>query len=163
VLLLVVRELRQAGEHSDRALSRMEVFVDGKRAEARSALVRGSVVPELRRIARQLEALSDALRDADGQARHSERWRWAVDPRIATGAAALSRAMDEAGAVYLPERLHVVRIAEKKLRYAIEIGSEASGEPATAELSSLKRAQRLLGRLHDLHVLIDCVRRVQGS
>src|SRR5262249_29460030 len=78
-LLLVVRELRQAGEHSDRALSRMEVFVDGKRAEARSGLVRGSVVPELRRIARQLEAVSDALRDADGGARHAEQWRWAVD------------------------------------------------------------------------------------
>src|SRR5262249_15999854 len=131
--------------------------------EARSGLVRGSVVPELRRIARQLEAVSDALRDADGGARHAEQWRWAVDARIASRAAALSKAMDEAGAVYLPQRLHGLRIAAKDLRSAIEIGCEASGESAPAELSSSKRAQRLLGRLHDLHVLIDCVRRVQGS
>ena len=32
--------------------------------------------------------------------------------------------MREAGAVYLPERLHAIRIVAKKLRYALEVSAE---------------------------------------
>ena len=72
-------------------------------------------------------------------------------------------AIEDAGAVYLPERLHAVRIALKKLRYAVELAAEIAGQQTTPELRTLKRGQDLLGRLHDLQVLIDRVRQLQAS
>jgi CHAD domain-containing protein len=71
--------------------------------------------------------------------------------------------VDEAGSMYLSERLHVVRIALKKLRYAVELGSEAAGAKPDGDLNALKRMQTLLGRLHDLQVLVDRVRSVQAA
>jgi CHAD domain-containing protein len=65
--------------------------------------------------------------------------------------------------MYLPGRLHVVRIALKKLRYAVELSSEAGRAIDPANLRALKRWQDLLGRLHDIQVLIDRVRQVQAS
>jgi len=65
--------------------------------------------------------------------------------------------------VFLPERLHTVRIAMKKLRYAVELSTEISGAKHRSGLSALKRGQDLLGRLHDLQVLIERVRQVQAS
>jgi CHAD domain-containing protein len=56
-----------------------------------------------------------------------------------------------------------VRIAVKKLRYALELDAEAAGTGASDELKILKRGQTTLGRMHDLQVLIDRVRRVQNT
>ena len=83
--------------------------------------------------------------------------------RAARRAVALQGAIDNAAAIYLPDRLHDVRIAVKKLRYAMEIAREMSGSRATARILTLKRAQDLLGRMHDLEVLIARTRAVQGS
>jgi CHAD domain-containing protein len=77
-------------------------------------------------------------------------------------ASRLREAIDTAGAVYLPERLHVVRLAAKKLRYALELVAEMSGA-STPELAALKRAQDILGRMHDRQMLIDRVRQEQAS
>jgi CHAD domain-containing protein len=45
----------------------------------------------------------------------------------------------------------------------MEIARDLSGSRATARLMALKRAQDLLGRMHDLEVLIARTRAVQGS
>src|SRR5678816_1739434 len=74
-----------------------------------------------------------------------------------------TRCSARAGAVYLPERLHDVRIASKKLRYALELWERLRGERNTAPVRALKRVQALLGRMHDLQVLIERVREVQAS
>ena len=71
--------------------------------------------------------------------------------------------MPPARTSYLPERLHAVRISVKKLRYALEVASEARGAAPRAELALLKHSQDLLGRLHDLQVLIDRARQVQAA
>jgi CHAD domain-containing protein len=71
--------------------------------------------------------------------------------------------IDQAGAVYLPERLHDVRIGVKKLRYAFELAAEAAGAKREGELRMLRRGQEILGRMHDLQMLIDRVRDVQAS
>jgi CHAD domain-containing protein len=65
--------------------------------------------------------------------------------------------------VYLAERLHVVRIAVKKLRYALELAADADHVKSTPDLKQLRRSQDILGRLHDLQVLVDRAREVQGS
>jgi CHAD domain-containing protein len=49
------------------------------------------------------------------------------------------------------------------MRYAVELSAEIAGQQTTPELRTLKRGQDLLGRLHDLQVLIDRVRQLQAS
>jgi CHAD domain-containing protein len=83
--------------------------------------------------------------------------------RAARRAHRLRAAIENAAGIYLPDRLHEVRIAVKKLRYAMEIARELSGSRAVARILALKRAQDLLGRMHDLEVLIARTRALQGS
>ena len=63
----------------------------------------------------------------------------------------------ECGTLYAPDRLHALRIAVKKLRYAIEIASPLAGETAGPALRALRAAQRRLGRLHDAQVLMQAI------
>jgi len=87
----------------------------------------------------------------------------AARDRVARRAERLRITIENAAAIYLPDRLHEVRIAAKKLRYAMEIVRDLSGSRATARIATLKRAQDLLGRIHDLEVLIARTRALQGS
>jgi CHAD domain-containing protein len=104
--------------------------------------------------------VAGALRDRKKPARA---WHWAIEARLAHRATALKHAVIEAGALYLPERLHAVRIALKKLRYALEVAVEATDAHSAGDLRALKRGQDILGRLHDLQILIDRVRQLQAS
>ena len=87
----------------------------------------------------------------------------AARSRAARRAERLGASIENAAAIYLPDRLHEVRIAVKKLRYAMEIVRELSGSRATVRIMTLNRAQDLLGRIHDLEVLIQRTRAIQGS
>jgi CHAD domain-containing protein len=82
--------------------------------------------------------------------------------RAARRAVGLRVAIDNAAGIYLPDRLHEVRIAVKKLRYALEIARDLSGSRATARIRTLKRVQDLLGRMHDLEMLIARTRAIQS-
>jgi CHAD domain-containing protein len=75
----------------------------------------------------------------------------------------LKAAIEHAGSIYLADRLHRVRVAAKKLRYALEIQRELTHSRTTARLNRLKVQQDLLGRMHDLEILIDRTRRVQET
>jgi CHAD domain-containing protein len=75
----------------------------------------------------------------------------------------LTFAIDNAAGLYLPDRLHEVRIAVKKLRYALELARSVGGSRATGRIRTLKSAQDLLGRMHDLEVLIARTRSIQSS
>jgi CHAD domain-containing protein len=121
-----------------------------------------SAAATLQRLARKLERVKVLLEDAD-DAPTRRAWRWALDARVSRRASALKHAIDDASAMYLQGRVHVVRIALKKLRYGLELRAEAAGTKTTPDLRLLKRMQELLGRLHDLQVLIDRVRQVQAS
>lgn len=165
VLLSVVHELAATGRYSKSALTRVAVAVGDERQRARARLLTKSMLTELRRLAAKLEKIERRL-ESSGSARvpraESRTWRWAVEARIARRASALAEAMTAAGGVYLPDRLHAVRIAVKKLRYALEVSADIAGS-RTADLEHLRRMQAVLGRLHDLQVLINCVSRLQAS
>src|SRR5205814_6295790 len=49
------------------------------------------------------------------------------------------------------------------LRYAFEVSAEITGRHTPVDLDHLRRTQALLGRLHDLQVLIDRVRQLQAA
>jgi CHAD domain-containing protein len=75
----------------------------------------------------------------------------------------LQAAIENAGNIYLADRLHQVRIAVKKLRYVLEVARELSRSRASARIRLLKNVQDLLGRMHDLEVMITRIRALQGS
>jgi CHAD domain-containing protein len=160
VLILLIDELQESGRAPSGALTRVKAGVQDARRRAAPGKSLGG---EVRRISKKLGKVLAELEAVDPVRDQARPWRWAIDARVARRAAALKRAIDRAGAVYLAERLHAVRIATKKLRYGLELALEAGGMPESADLAALKRTQTLLGRMHDLQVLIDRSRHVQGS
>jgi CHAD domain-containing protein len=162
VLLPLIDELHESRRGGGRALNRIADTVRVARDEAHNEVAGTAAAAELRRVTRKLDSAAKALERAD--TRPSTRgWQWALEARVARRASALRTAIDEAGAVYLPERLHAVRIALKKLRYGVELWVEATGSKVNTDLRRLKSSQELLGRLHDRHVLITYVRREQAA
>jgi len=125
---------------------------DAARRHARASLS----ASRQRQLAADLEALT-TVAPADAAARIGT----AVDARVLRRVAAVRSALHASGAMYVPERLHQVRIAVKRLRYALEVAVAARRTRATARLTSLKDLQDLLGRAHDLHVLGERIREVQ--
>ena len=166
VLLGVIDELKEAGRYPNAALVRVAANIGEDRIQARERLLAKIPIDELRRVAAKLEKVArtlekdGALRRA-GTARRSS--RWAIDARVARRASTLAAAMSDAGAVYLARRLHAVRIAVKKLRYAIEVAVDVVHVTSSPDLKQLRRVQDVLGRLHDLQVLIDGARDVQAA
>lgn len=84
-----------------------------------------------------------------------------ADRRVRVRAARMAAAIHHAGGLYLADRLHAVRVAAKKLRYAMEIDRELKRSRSTARITQLKRLQDVLGDMHDFEMLIECARRVQ--
>lgn len=87
----------------------------------------------------------------------------ATRARAARRAGRLAAAIASAGGIYAPERLHLVRIAVKKLRYAVELVQAVGGARQQGRLRPLKQVQDLLGRMHDLEVLITRTRALQAA
>jgi CHAD domain-containing protein len=163
VLGILLDELQESGRFPARALERIRDEVTAARREYHEELAEGGFDEELRKVSRKLEHVLERLGRNAETPEQARALRWAIDARIARRAVALKDAIEEAGNVYLVGRLHAVRIAVKKLRYSLEVAQELAGHPAGADLRLLKREQEVLGRLHDLQVMIDRVRRAQGS
>jgi CHAD domain-containing protein len=90
-------------------------------------------------------------------------WRRSIAAETLARQQALSDAIDRAPAVYMPNRVHRVRIATKKLRYALEVG-EAAGIRVNANvMRDLRKTQDLLGRIHDIDVARGVVRHLNGA
>lgn len=107
-----------------------------------------------RRVAR-LWTRVDALRRlvADHADQPDLVWRRVLADRIRTRAEALLEEIARAGVMYAPEPLHAIRIATKKLRYAVELAGDLHLGATVSALRTLKRQQELLGRIHDLEIL----------
>jgi CHAD domain-containing protein len=165
VLLLLIDELHVSRRARSGGLSRVGIAVAKSRDEARKRLATKLPIADMSRLGRKLDRLVEELHatETSGSRTAARAWRWAVDARVAVRASRLAEAIQEAGAVYLPERLHAVRIALKKLRYAVELLAELGAGVLPADLRALKRGQDLLGRMHDLQVLMTSVRTVQAS
>ena len=149
VTLHLVDQLRHRKDVPGEALAEVRAHVIAERERRRTVMherLAGVNVPKLER---RLESVRQAL-IAPGPDHH---WRTALAVKLATRARRLDKAMTHAGQVYAPEALHQVRIAAKKLRYALEIANESKAAPCISTLRLIKRVQDALGRLHDLQVL----------
>jgi CHAD domain-containing protein len=176
VALQTLDELQQAGDVPRAALTCLRQLMTAERrqlhVEAVKVLDRGD-------FERLRQKLAEKERIAVGKGRVTttgNRLEPAAFRRVVRRGERLRSAMDNAAGIYLPDRLHEVRIAVKKLRYAIEVTHQMSGPRASrartpskslrsvnGQLAALKRAQDLLGRMHDLEVLIARTRAVQAS
>jgi len=107
---------------------------------------------------RRLASVGAALDQAP-----SEPWRKALAERLMRRSRRLTLAMNEAGQMYAPERLHAVRIAAKKLRYGLELAANSGVKQAGPHVRTIKRVQEMLGKLHDLQVLQVHVAAVQAE
>ena len=119
--------------------------------KARATLTRARLL----RLQARLDGLSAATTADTGAVKA------AMAARVVRRARSVRKTVAGTGAVYMPARLHAVRIAVKRLRYALEAGRDARGARATSQLTQLRAIQDLLGRAHDLHVLAERVRDVQ--
>jgi CHAD domain-containing protein len=84
-------------------------------------------------------------------------WQVVLARRLLTRTERLRRAVTDAGVLFVSDRLHTVRVALKRLRYAVELAGELSRRKLEATLDELKNCQDTLGELHDLDMLMSYV------
>jgi CHAD domain-containing protein len=163
VALQILDEMSSSGDVSRAALTRLRASVTEERESLRQNMlqqVEASKVDKLRK--RAIAAVRKHADEPRTSATDAKRIA-AVRERSALRAERLVLTIENAAGLYLPDRLHQVRIAVKKLRYALEMASVVGRSRTQAQLRTLKKAQDLLGRMHDLEVLIAHTRAVQGS
>jgi CHAD domain-containing protein len=170
-----------------RAIEMVRREVASRRQALREELADNAPVSDLKKLLKKLERVAEKgakgkgrgakgkgqKADAKGQKAESKgqnvesdseaHWRGVLAARVMRRAKSLAIALEEAGPIYVPERLHDVRISTKKLRYALEIARDAGVTAATPLVRLLKRHQERLGRLHDLQVLLKHVRETEAS
>lgn len=159
VTLSLLAELEGKGAAPVRAIARVRKAVIDERQKRRREML-GEITPSrLDKLTRRLvrvaapeprthvprNALTEAAMQSAQRARN------------------LKAAIERAGGIYLADRLHRVRVEAKKLRYALEIQRELAKSRSTAGLNRLKTEQDLLGRMHDLEILIDKARAAQSK
>ena len=165
VALLMLEEFSSAPDVPRAGVSCLQQVVREERRRLHADMAKAVDRCNLPRLTRKAVAAAKKRDERAGpgaRARDPERLA-AARARAARRAERLAATIENAAGIYLPDRLHDVRIAVKKFRYAMEIARELSGSRATARILTLKKAQDLLGRMHDLEVLIARIRAVQGS
>jgi CHAD domain-containing protein len=168
VELGILEDRVAAAGTSDRVLEIVRREIASRRQALREELKGDAPVSDIKRLIKKLERLG-AGKGKNGSHKAGDKtrskleakWRALLAARLMQRAKRLDKALDEAGPLYAPERLHDVRISTKKLRYALEIARDAGAAGATALLRVLKRHQERLGNLHDLQMLLTHVRETE--
>jgi CHAD domain-containing protein len=163
VALITLNDYQAAGQVPDGGLVRLRDLVGEERGRLLVEMGRQIHRTDLHRLQKKALESVKAPSDIAKRQRRDRRRLESADRRAGRRGADLIAAIDNAAGIYLPDRLHAVRIAVKKLRYAMEIARELRKSRAAAHLKTLSRAQDLLGRMHDLEVLIARTRAVQST
>lgn len=158
VTLHVLDELARRPEIPRNALEDVRSHVVLERDERRTVMLKRLEEVDSEKLGRRLRGVAEALSQCDAQM-----WREALAARVVKRATRFTAVVHEAGHIYAPDRLHLVRIATKKLRYALELAADGGVASARPLVLALKRMQDTLGRLHDLQVLQHHVAEVQAA
>ena len=158
VTLGLIDELSRGGDLSRPALEEVRLHVLAERDRLRKTMLTELATVDAAKLDRRLLTVSTAL-----AADTSGAWRKALASRLLSRSRTLAQAIDTAGQLYVPEHLHQVRIAAKKLRYGLELAADAGVAGAAAHVRTVKRTQTILGRLHDLQILQIHVAAVQAA
>lgn len=130
-----------------------------------AALARRTIRTQRRDAARSLVKALDlhALVSVGRLVHPAGSWTRRLQERIAQRADEASGAVEHAGGLYFPNRLHRTRVAIKKLRYAVEIADAVFASTPRHLLADLRTIQGRLGDLHDLEVLSACLDGLAGD
>jgi CHAD domain-containing protein len=158
VTLHLLDELAAAGELPRTSIEDVRAHVVGERDRRRVVMLERLEHVNVAKLGRRLVSVAEAL-----EASTDESWRDVLGTRLLKRARILNAAMDAAGLLYVPERLLGVRIAAKKLRYALELAGDGEAVAARPHVRTIKRVQDLLGRLHDLQILQAHIAEVQAG
>ena len=156
VTMQLLDELARSAHVSRTAVEDVRARVMKERESRRKLMLERLEEVNVDKLDRRLSSVGAALNEAK-----AEPWRKALGARLLVRSRRLTLAMDEAGHMYAPERLHAVRIAAKKLRYGLELAADSGLRQAAPHLRTIKRTQDMLGKLHDLQVLQAHVAAVQ--
>jgi CHAD domain-containing protein len=157
---LIVRLLHDEPD-LEHALETMRVRLMEKRLRRRTRLMRVTDEVVVAGLLARVRALD--LEPGCGAGHRPPLDRDSVRHRIGDRADDAARAIARAGALYAPDPLHEVRIALKKLRYALELGRAARIPHTARQAAALRRFQDLLGEWHDWQVLAAHASRVQSA
>jgi CHAD domain-containing protein len=160
VTLLLLAELEAKGTTPKRAIARVRKAVFEERQKRRTEMLEVITPTRLEKLRKRLAKVSSPESHVSAVPRNALAEAAA---QSAFRAKTLKAAIDRAGGIYVADRLHRVRIEAKKLRYALEIQRQLSRSRAIAALTRLKTEQDLLGRIHDLEILIDRARGAQSK
>ena len=158
---VALAHLEELGSHSSissRALGRVRQAIARERLAKRREMLAAITPGRVEKLRHRLGQVSSGPETPQPASALDE-----ATAQIARRAGRLADAIHRAGGLYLPDRLHAVRVAAKKLRYAMEIERELKRSKSTARITQLKRLQDLLGLMHDFEILIDRTRRVQAD
>lgn len=158
VALEVVDELGASGDVPRAAIDELRAHVLAERQKRRETMLERLDAVDADKLNRRLTSVFDAVRQAE-----TEQWRQVLGKRLLKRAKRLASAVQDAGHLYAPERLHDVRIATKKLRYGLELAEGGGTKSAAPLVRTLKRVQEMLGRLQDLQVLREHVAVIQAG
>jgi CHAD domain-containing protein len=175
VAMQILDDVEKSGDLSRSALTRLRQAVARERQVLQADMKRQ--VERCNLVKLRKRAIGVARKAAGSSVSRTDPARLArARLRAARRGERLRAAIEGASGIYLPDRLHDVRIAVKKLRYALELVGELSGstpgrsasagakaKAMKAQLKILSKAQDALGRMHDLEILIARTRAVQGA
>ena len=160
---------------SDRALEMVRREAESRRQVLHDEIADHAPVGDMEKLLRKLERVGTAGKAGKEEGRGKKdkqleaedkfeaQWRGVLATRLMRRAKTMATALELAGPVYSPERLHEVRISTKKLRYSLEIARDAGVAAALPLVRILKRHQERLGHLHDLQMLQKHVREAEAS
>ena len=172
VCLLLLAGLEDEHPEDRSAIEAVREAVAAERKNLHEELGRHLDSVNLEKLVKKLTRVAGHAKPPDGrQHRRSQKreasgerkWQLAVAGRVVRRAKQLRQAVEQAGALYAPDRLHGVRVFTKKLRYALEVGHESRLYRWQPAIRTAKEMQDILGQLQDREVLIAHVRDVHVS
>jgi CHAD domain-containing protein len=134
--------------------------LDEQRPERRDEMLARLDEVDFESLVTRIERLMDERADESDEARAlPDAIEGTLGIRVARRGRALDLAVGRAGGLYAVDALHRVRIAIKKLRYALELAVDMRMLRSRRPLGLLRSVQEVLGRLHDEQVVVDRIRR----
>lgn len=158
VALGILDALRQTHPDLAEAIGAARLAVEADRRRRREEMARHLDDLDARDLAGDLTELAQHVGQGS-PVEHAMRLRHRLERRVDR----LDAAIDEAGALYAFDRLHLVRIAVKQVRYVLELVHEFGRVRTLRLVNRLTQSQDLLGRLHDLEVAAGYIRRQGGA
>ena len=149
VALQLVAELSRQGVVEGDAKDRLRQHLVDERGERREQMLDGLGAVNTRKLERDLADIARLL----GMRHQTDAWAYTLATQMGSRAQHLRNAIGVAGALYIADRVHAVRIAAKKLRYSLEFALETGEARVKGAVRHVREVQDTLGRLHDLDVL----------